>query len=72
MLCRKCLLKHIIEEKIGERTEAMGRQRRCKQLLDDLKENRGSIKWKDEALDHTLWNVHFGRGYGPVIRQTTE
>jgi len=69
-LRRNCLLKCVIEEKIEERTEATGRrERRRKQLLDDLKENKGSSKWKEEALDHTLWNTHFGRGYGPVIRQ---
>jgi len=27
---------------------------------------------KEEALDRTLWRTHFGRGYGPVIRQNTE
>ena len=70
ILHRNCLLKCVIEEKIEERTEATGRRgRRRKQLLDDLKENKGSGKWKEEALDHTLWNTHFGRGYGPVIRQ---
>jgi hypothetical protein len=25
-----------------------------------------------EALDRTLWRTRFGRGYGPVVRQTTE
>jgi hypothetical protein len=29
-------------------------------------------KMKEEALDRTLWRTRFGRGYGPVIRQTTE
>jgi hypothetical protein len=27
---------------------------------------------KEEALDLTLWRSSFGRGYGPVVRQTTE
>jgi hypothetical protein len=27
---------------------------------------------KEEALDRTLWRTRFGRGYGPVVRQTTE
>jgi hypothetical protein len=27
---------------------------------------------KEEALDCTLWRTRFGRGYGPVVRQTTE
>jgi hypothetical protein len=51
----------------------MGRRgRRCKQLLDDLKEKRRYWKLEEEALDRTLWSSRFGRGYGPVIRQTTE
>jgi hypothetical protein len=48
------------------------RGRRPKQLLDDLKEKRWSWKLKEEALDRTLWGTSFGRGYGPVVRQTTE
>jgi hypothetical protein len=35
ILCRKCLLSHIIKGKI---IETRRRGRRCKQLLDDLKE----------------------------------
>jgi hypothetical protein len=27
---------------------------------------------KEESLDRTLWRTSFGRGYGPVVRQTTE
>jgi hypothetical protein len=44
--------------------------RRHKQLLDDLKEMREYCKLKDEALDHTVSRIHFGRGSGPVARQT--
>jgi hypothetical protein len=63
----------VTEGKLEGRIEMMGRQgRRYKQLLDDLKEKRRYWKLKEEALDHTLWRVHFGRGYRPVIRQTTE
>jgi hypothetical protein len=48
-----------------------GRQgRRRKQLLDDIKETRRYWKLKEEALDRTLWRTRFGRGYGPVLRQT--
>jgi hypothetical protein len=43
-----------------------------KQLLDDLKEKRGYWKLKEEALDRSQWRSRFGRGYGPVARQTTE
>ena len=38
ILCRTCLLKHVIERKIEGMIERKGRGgRRCKQLLDDLK-----------------------------------
>jgi len=42
--------------------------RRCKQLLDGLKERRGYWKLKEEALCHTLWKTHFAGDYGPVVR----
>jgi hypothetical protein len=63
------ILKHVIEGTLEGRIEMTGRRgRRCKQLLDDLKEKRRYWKLKEEALDRTLWRSHFGRGYG----QTTE
>jgi len=50
-----------------------GRQgRRCRKLLDDLKERRGYSHLKEEALDRTMWRARFGRGFGPVVRQTTK
>jgi hypothetical protein len=27
---------------------------------------------KEEALDRTMWRALFGRGFGPVVRQTAE
>jgi hypothetical protein len=73
ILRRNCLLKHVIEGKLEGRIEMTGRRgRRRKQLLDDLKEKRSYLKLKEEALDRTLWRTRFGRGYGPVVRQTTE
>ena len=33
---------------------------------------KGCWKLKEEALDHIVWWTHSGRGFGPVIRQTTE
>jgi hypothetical protein len=48
------------------------RGRMRKQLLDDLKEKRRYWKLKEEALDRTVWRTRFGRGCGPVVRQTTE
>ena len=51
---------------------AMVRQgKRREQLLDDLSEKKGYCKIV-EALVRTLWRTRFGRGYGPVVRQTTE
>ena len=51
-------------------TERQGR-RRTKQL-DEHKESRGYSHLKDEALDRTMWRARFGRGFGPVVRQTTK
>ena len=45
---------------------------RCRKLLDDLKERTWYSHLKEEALDHTMWRAGFGRGFGPVARQTTE
>ena len=45
---------------------------RCKQLLEGRKETLGYWKLKEEALDYNLWRTRFGRGNGPVIRQTAE
>jgi hypothetical protein len=39
-------------------------------LLDDLKERRGYSHLKEEALDRAMWRARFGRGFGPVVRQT--
>ena len=48
------------------------RGRRCRKLQDDLKERRGYYHLKEEALDRTMWRACFGRGFGPVVRQTTK
>jgi hypothetical protein len=59
--------------KIQGRIEVTGRQgRRRSKLLDDLKERRGYSHLKEEALDRTVWRARFGRGFGPVVRQTTK
>jgi len=46
--------------------------RRRRKLLDDLKERRGYSHLKEEALDSFMWRSRFGRGFEPVIRQTTK
>jgi hypothetical protein len=48
------------------------RGRRHRKLLDDLKERRGYSQLKEEALDRAMWTVRFGRGFGPVGRQTSK
>jgi hypothetical protein len=48
------------------------RGRRRRKLLDDLKERRGYSYRKEVVLDRTMWIAHFGRGFGPVVRQTTK
>jgi hypothetical protein len=73
ILRRNCLLQRVIEGKIVEGIEVTGRQgRRRRKLLDDFKEKRGYSYLKGEALDCTMWRAHFGRGFGPVVRQTTK
>jgi hypothetical protein len=68
ILCRNCFLKHVIEGKMGGRIKVTGRrERRRKQLLDDLKEMIGFWKQKEEALDRTLWRNRFGRGCRLVV-----
>jgi hypothetical protein len=53
--------------------EVTGRQgRRRRKVLDDLKERRGYSHLKEEALDCTMWRARFGRGFGPVVRQTAK
>jgi hypothetical protein len=51
-------------------TRRRGRRRR--KLLDDVKERRGYCELKEEALGRTVWRAGFGRGFGPVVRQTAE
>ena len=73
ILRRNCLLQRIIEGKIKGGIEVTGRRgRRSRKLLDDLKERKGYSHLKEEALDRTLWRDHFGRGFGPVARQTAK
>jgi hypothetical protein len=73
ILRRNGLLQRVIEGKVQggiEVTERQGRRRR--KLLDILKERRRYCHLKEEALDCTMWRARFGRGFEPVVRQTTE
>jgi len=49
-----------------------GQRLRGKQLLDVLNEKRGYWKLKEKALDRNVWRTRFGRGCGPVVKQTTD
>ena len=73
ILRRNCLLQRVIEGKIQGEIEVTGRQRRrSRKLLHGLKERRGYSHLKEEALDRTMWRARFGRGFGPVVRQTAK
>jgi hypothetical protein len=63
----------VIGGKIKGGIEVTGRrERRRRKLLDGFKERRGYCHLKEEALDRTVWRTGFGRGFGPVVRQTAE
>jgi hypothetical protein len=72
-LRRNCLLRQVIEGKKKGGIEVTGRRgRRRRKLLDELKERTGYTHLKEEALDRTMWRAGFGRGFGPVVRQTAK
>ena len=72
ILRRNRLLKQVIEGKIKGEMDVTRRQGiRRKKLLDDLKDRRGYSHLKEEALDRNMWRDRFGRGFEPVVRQTT-
>jgi hypothetical protein len=69
VLRRNCLLQQVIEGKKKGGKEMTGRRgRRCRKVLDDLKDRRGYSHLKEEAPDRT----RFGRVFGPVVRETTK
>jgi hypothetical protein len=73
ILPRNCLPRQVNEGKTKGRIEVTGRRgRRRRKLLDYLKEKRGYSHLKEEALDSNMWRARFGRGSGPVVRQTAE
>jgi hypothetical protein len=73
ILHRSCILQRVTEGKIQGGIEVTGRQgRRRRKLLDGLKESKEYSHLKEAALDRTMWTARFGRGFGPVVRQTTK
>jgi hypothetical protein len=72
-LRRNYLLQQVIEGKIKGGIKVTGRRgRRRRKLLDSLKERRGYSHLKEESLDRTLWRAGYGKGFGPVVRQTAK
>jgi len=45
------------------------RERRGKQLLDDLKEKISYWNLKEEARVRPVWRTRFGRNYRTVVRE---
>jgi hypothetical protein len=71
ILCRNCLLRQVVEGKVIGGIAVTGRRgRRRRKLQDDHKERRGYSHLKEDALDGSMWRAGFGRGFGPVVRQT--
>jgi hypothetical protein len=72
-LHRNRLLQQVIEGKLKGGIEVtIRRGGRRRKLLDNLKERREYAYLKEEALDRTMWRAGFGRGFGPVVRQTAK
>jgi hypothetical protein len=72
-LRRNCLLRQFIEGKIKGAIEVTGRRgTRRRKLVNDLKERKACSHLKEEAPDHTMRRARFGRGFGPVVRQTNK
>jgi hypothetical protein len=73
ILRRNGFLQQVIEGKIKGGIEVTGRRgRRRRKILDDVKERRGCSHLKEKALDRTVWRDRFGRGFGPIMRQTAK
>jgi hypothetical protein len=73
ILRMNCLLRQVTEVKIKGGREVTGKQgRRRRMLLDDLQERKGYTHLKKEVLNRTMWRARFGRGFGPVVRQTAK
>jgi hypothetical protein len=70
---RNCVLKQVIKRKVEGKIGMEGRRRRrrrSKELLNNLKTNRGCWKLIEEAIYHIVCRTGFGRGNGYVVGQT--
>ena len=74
MLCRNCLIKHVIVRKVDGNVEVTGKRGIIrKQLLDSSKETRRYLyhQLKERELARTFCGTRFGRDNRLVLRQTT-
>jgi hypothetical protein len=63
----------VIKGKIKGGIDVTGRRGgRRRKLLDYLKERRGYSQLKEEFLDSAMCTARFGKGFGPVVRQTAK
>jgi hypothetical protein len=68
ILRRKRLLKQINEGKIEAKRR---RERRYKQILDDLEETTNYRNLKSETIGGTVWSTRCSGKRRPVLRQST-
>jgi hypothetical protein len=57
--------------------EVLFRVKEQRNILHEIRKRkanwrRGYSHLKEEALDRTMWRARFGRGFGPVVRQTAK
>jgi hypothetical protein len=71
-LRRKCLLQQVTEGKIKGKIEVTGRRGKDVGSYWMTLRKGDDTLLKEEALDRTMWRACFGRGFGPVVRQTTK
>jgi len=65
-----CLLGQVIDAKTKlKRTIRQGRRR--KQLMGDTKEKEHILRFERESITLPRRDNRFGRGYGPIARETT-
>jgi hypothetical protein len=70
-LRRNCLLRQVIEGKIKAGIKVTGRRgRRCRKLLDGPKKREDTSE--EGSSRSPMFRAGFGRGFGPVVRQTAK
>jgi len=72
ILRMNCLLKHVVEGKPEGEKWRGDKEEDVSSYWMTLRGKKGYWKLKGEGLDRILCSTRFGRGNGPVLRQTTE